>query len=292
MQALFSWSKFWNERVLGRPPRHWQPPVFSELSSLCCSLPAPAPAGGLWGEGGTLQDRSSALGWAGVRRPPPRWLGGLRPSLHGVSVVFAWGDEGAQSDRPGQDRAGRLGSHLPRSPPCFSAKVPGRRRTLPSQPLDDGNESPPPPKKTNSHSFLSPKSGNDAAPGVGTVSGPGVPGWRTAGPVGRAGARPEAWGPQRVPCSALSDVTAGPLQRGGVSSSRLPGLHAPCAPCAPPSGPPTCIHALLSPVSCTLPSGLIAGSQLRHDCPRPPQGFSVSFSPSPPSSLLLPGMRM
>lgn len=150
----------------------------------------------------------------------------------------------------------------------------------------------PPPKKTNSHSFLSPKSGNDAAPGVGTVSGPGVPGWRTAGPVGRAGARPEAWGPQRVPCSALSDVTAGPLQRGGVSSSRLPGLHAPCAPCAPPSGPPTCIHALLSPVSCTLPSGLIAGSQLRHDCPRPPQGFSVSFSPSPPSSLLLPGMRM
>lgn len=152
MQALFSWSKFWNERVLGRPPRHWQPPVFSELSSLCCSLPAPAPAGGLWGEGGTLQDRSSALGWAGVRRPPPRWLGGLRPSLHGVSVVFAWGDEGAQSDRPGQDRAGRLGSHLPRSPPCFSAKVPGRRRTLPSQPLDDGNESPPP--QVNKFSFL------------------------------------------------------------------------------------------------------------------------------------------
>lgn len=126
------------------------------IGSLPCSQSFPACAARFWHllqrevcgvRGGRCRDRSSALGWGGVRRPPPRWLGGLRPSLHGIPVVFAWGDEEAQSDRPGQDRAGGLGSHLPRSLPCFSAKVPGRRRTLPSQPLDGRGESPPPRKQ-------------------------------------------------------------------------------------------------------------------------------------------------
>ena len=61
------------------------------------------------------------------------------------------------------------GQHRGWGPTCLAippppAQVHRANRTLPSQLLDGRNESP---LKT-SHSFLCPKSGNDAAPGVGT----------------------------------------------------------------------------------------------------------------------------